>query len=230
VIHHYLIDQAGRTGGGAALPDVIENWDSHTAFEVTVRAPAGKKFQITIPPGTSAGFGGFLMWESGDRGGFSATGPISVEFANLEGSAPDFSESDAVLSDSHGFFGVFDLESTLIVSDLAFTSATIRGTVSPQVTGGGTRTFVAHRESFLSIYHTIAGPTVAIVDANAISASAAVPNIAIDQKRDGELLLTFTGTLEVAPMPSGPFEDVPGNPQGSYAVAKESQHFFRVRK
>lgn len=207
------------------------NWDTNTAFALTISAPDGKKFAVTVPPGARAGFDAFLWWEAGDRGGFSGSGRIGVSFENLEGSAPDFYESDAVLSSSHGFFGVADLESTLITEDLAFTAMTIYGYVSPQVTGSGTRTWVPHHESRLMIYNRDPAVTVAIVAVENPSPQTAtgLPMLRINAAANGSIIVTFSGALQFAASPGGPFQDVPGKPQGSYTAPAGVTQFFRAR-
>ena len=145
---YFLIDQDQNSGGGAILPSVSVDWDSHTQFAVTIAAPAGMKFLVHVPAGRSVGFGGFLWWES-TRGGESPVGPVMATFAGLEGTAPEFSRSDCVLSSSHGYFGFFDLEGTTVANDFSFTSLTLTGTVLPQYTGNGSEDYIPHRESSL---------------------------------------------------------------------------------
>ena len=178
-----------------------------------------------------AQFGAFLWWETGDRGGFSGSGPVVVTFENLEGDAPNFYESDAVLSSSHGFFGIVDLESTPIVSDLAFTAMTIRGSVSPQVTGSGLQTFVPHNECSLLVHDLAGGATLTLVpvtDPQALAASSQ-PKVSISRNSNAEPVLYFKGVLQASASVGGPFEDVPGNPQSGYKIPAGSAQFFRVR-
>ncbi len=106
-----------------------------------------------VPAGRAVGFGGFLWWES-TRGGFSPPGSVAVKFGGLEGTPPVFSGSEAVLSDSHGFFGFMDLEGATVTNDFAFTSITLTGTVVPQYTGNGTENYIAHHESSMQLFYT----------------------------------------------------------------------------
>lgn len=152
---NYLIDQDQSSGGGGVLPMVSVNWDTYTQFRFTVSAPSGMKFLVAAPPGRGVSFGGFLWWES-TRGGFSAPGQVTATFADLEGTAPKFSQSDSVLSDSHGFFGFADLEGTAVTNTFAFTSLTLTGTVAPQYTGNGTENYLPHLESSLRLYYSTA--------------------------------------------------------------------------
>jgi len=165
----FLIDQDQSSGGGAVLPAVSTGWDTKTKFTLTVAAPAGQKILISPPAGRLARFGGFLIWES-TRGGESPIGPVSVSFTGLEGVPPDFAGSDAVLSDSQGFFGFTEVTSSEFTNELAFTSMTLTGTVSPQYTGFESQDFVAHHESSLQLSSPISGggdtgPIVSIVPA-----------------------------------------------------------------
>jgi adhesin HecA-like repeat protein len=149
----YLVDQDQSSGGGGVLPDVSVNWDTNYQFKLTVTAPPGQKFLVEVPPGRAAGFSGFLWWES-TRGGFSPPGEVEASFTDLEGTPPQFTESDSVLSDSHGFFGFMDLEGTLVTNNFAFTSITLKGTVTPQYTGNGTETYLPHLHSSLAVYYS----------------------------------------------------------------------------
>jgi hypothetical protein len=224
----YFIDQDQTSSGGGVLPTANVNWDTNMAFEVTIAAPANKRFAVTIAQGGNARFGGFLWWEAGDRGGFSPSGPITVQFEELKGKAPDFSQSDAVLSSSHGFFGAMDMESSAVTKNFAFSAMKIRGTVSPQVTGLGERTFVPHHESILVISGD--GVNVELVPNEAGDVAAVIePAVAARAALNGSMILSFNGTLQSAPSPEGPYEDVAGNPQGSYITAGGSVRYFRVR-
>jgi hypothetical protein len=178
-----------------------------------------------------AQFAAFLWWETGDRGGFSGSGPVAVTFENLEGDAPNFHESDAVLSSSHGFFGISDLESTPIVSDLAFTAMTIRGNVSPQITGSGAQTFIPRHECSLFVHDMGGGAklTLAPIEDPQVQAALATPkaSITLDAQRVPQLY--FKGILQTSSAVEGPFHDVPGKPQSGYKIPAGSAQFYRVR-
>ena len=152
----FLVDQDQSSGGGGVLSSASVNWDTNNQFKLTVAAPPDMKFQVTVPPGSSVRFGGYLWWES-TRGGFSGSGPVTASFADLEGIAPVFDESNAVLSDSHGFFGIADLEGTGVTNSFAFTAITLTGTVAPQYTGNGTEDYVPHLESSLFLVYSMTG-------------------------------------------------------------------------
>lgn len=69
----------------------------------------------------------------------------------------------------------------------------------------------------------------------AVSASPATtptPTLSISQESTGDVVVTFGGTLQAGPSLSGPFEPVPGNPQGTYRVPAANQtsaQFFRAQ-
>ena len=55
-------------------------------------------------------------------------------------------------------------------------------------------------------------------------------NVILDP--NGDVRVTFTGTLQAAPTADGTFIDVAGNPQGTYTLLKgslSSQQYFRSR-
>src|SRR5207244_4413370 len=103
-VRDVLIDQSQNSGGVGVLPSVSSNFDTNNQFVLTISAPRGQKFLVKVPPREAVRFGGSLLWES-TRGGESPPGPVAVRFGGLEGTPPDCSQSDSVLSDSHGFFG-----------------------------------------------------------------------------------------------------------------------------
>ena len=73
--------------------------------------------------------------------------------------------------------------------------------------------------------YAIVGEVVASV------APRAEPAIAIAVQPNGDVTVTFTGTLEMASTLEGPFLEAPGNPQGVYTIPKASltlQQFFRA--
>jgi hypothetical protein len=184
VVGDYLVAQDMTLGGGV-LPSVAINFDNYNQFALTVSAPAGRKFFVKVPAGTAVGFGGEISWES-TGGGLSPAGPVTVSFADVEGTPPDFAESDAVLSDSHGFFGFYDIISTRFTNDLAFSSMTLTGTVVAQHTGLGALNFAPHNASFLVLaYRTLQtndpGRFVSIIPAGA-------PHLALSLRADAVML------------------------------------------
>ncbi len=154
---NFLVDQDQSSGGGGVLEELSINWDTNSQFKLTVAAPPGMKFSVNVPAGKVARFNGFLWWES-SRGGFSAPGNVVASFTDVEGVAPTFSGSDSALSDSHGFFGFSEVQSSGITNSFAFTSLTLIGTVVPEPTGHGTESYTPHLESFLQIQYPAAGP------------------------------------------------------------------------
>ncbi|HEY0550670.1 MAG TPA: hypothetical protein VGF13_13780, partial [Verrucomicrobiae bacterium] len=115
----FLIDQNQSSGGGAVLPAVSANWDTNIQFALKVSAPAGHKILVRPPSGRGVRLTGFLWWKKLNGGGSSPIGQVDVSFENLEGTAPDFAGSDAVLSKSHGFFGFSEISSTAFSNELA---------------------------------------------------------------------------------------------------------------
>jgi hypothetical protein len=153
-VSDYLVDQDQSSGGGGVLGSASVNWDTKDQFVLTVSAPPGMKFLVKPPPGAEElSFNGFLWWES-EQAGVSEPGTVAVSFGGLEGTPPDFAPSISALSDSHGFFGFYRARSGVFTNEFAFTSMTLTGTVAPQHTGLGTRDFVPHRESQLSVTYT----------------------------------------------------------------------------
>jgi len=149
----FLIDQDQSSGGGGVLPAVSVNWDTNSQFQLTVAAPAGVRFVVAAPPGSTVKFGGFLLWES-TRAGASDLGPVTAHYTDLEGTAPEFSQNNSVLSDSHGYFGFIDLESTGVTNSFSFTALTLTATVPPQYTGNGTENYLPHLECSLQLYYS----------------------------------------------------------------------------
>ncbi len=167
-VSDFLIDQNQASGGGGVLPSISVNWDTNSQFMLTVAAPPGKRFLVQVPAGREVRFSGFLEWES-TRGGESPVGPVVVSFRDLEGTAPDFAGSDAVLSSSHGYFGFWEITSGPVTNDFAFASMTLIGHALPQYTGNGSENYVPHAQSSLRIAYAASdttndpGPFVSIV-------------------------------------------------------------------
>jgi hypothetical protein len=76
---------------------------------------------------------------------------------------------------------------------------------------------------------TFAYAMVGEVAVSAITA-APVPSVAIARNLNGEIAVTFTGTLQSASSPGATFTDVPGNPEGTYFPPDiTSPQYFRAR-
>lgn len=86
-----------------------------------------------------------------------------------------------------------------------------------------------------SVYLFVPGLTFTYAILGEVVVSAApsgVPSLSIARQSDGDVELTFTGTLQSASSLDGPFTDVPGNPVGSHVLPAgglSAQQFFRVR-
>jgi hypothetical protein len=236
LVADYLIDQNQSTGGGSVLQPVTVDWNTNSQFTLTVSAPPGMKFVVRVPDGQSAKFGGFLWWQS-TGGGVGPPGDVVVTFNGLEGTPPSFSESTAVLADSHGYFGFFDIDSTPFTSDLAFSAIVITGKPGPQYAASGALNFTPHYESSLQLVCTTSGtndpgPFVSIVSQVGPLRIAPPPEAHVAIDKNGDFTIAFNGTLQSSADPSGPFEDVVGNPLGVHVIPKASQtsqQFFRTR-
>jgi hypothetical protein len=234
VVQDFLIDQDHSSGGGAELPSLTVNWDANTQFALTVSAPAGQKFMVHVPSGKAVGFSGYLIWES-THGGSSGAGSAQVSFGGLQGTPPDFFGATPVLSDTHGFWGFTDLQGGSFSNDIAFTSITLTATVPPQFTGNGSENYSPDPECALQFSY----PTTSTIDPGQFVTLVPVeqpltipPSVALIRESNGDVTLTFTGILQSAAAIDASFDDVPGNPQGSYTIQKgnlESKRFFRTR-
>ena len=191
LVSDFLVDQNQSSGGGGVLPSVSVNWDTNSQFVLTVAAPPKKRFMVQVPAGRAVAFGGFMEWES-TRGGSSPVGPVAVSFSDLEGPAPDFFGSDAVLSSSHGYFGFSEITSGAITNDFSFTSVTFTGNALPQYTGNRTENYVPHSASSLQLSYTTSatndpGPFVSI------ASMTPAPAIQVDAVRPDGVALSVRG-------------------------------------
>jgi hypothetical protein len=75
--------------------------------------------------------------------------------------------------------------------------------------------------------------TYAILGEVVVSAAPeAAPSLSITRQSDGDIEVTFDGTLQSAPAMEGPFTDMPGNPRGTVvlsAAGLADRQFFRAR-
>src|SRR5262249_46400441 len=62
VVTDFLVNQTQEVGGGAVLPAVTVNLDGDTSISYTIAAPAGKKFVVHLPTGSSANMSLSLAW------------------------------------------------------------------------------------------------------------------------------------------------------------------------
>lgn len=168
----YLVDQKQISHGGATTPAITANFDTDHRFVLTIRAPAGQKFWVHVPPGQSVRLAGLLDWQGPDvlSNGPSEYGTATVSFGNLEGAAPGYFTRRAVLSQLHGFFGFNDIQSLAFTNDIAFTSITLTATVPNSGTGAGALSYAPSGDnSLVFFYHTTQtsdpGPFVSLVPA-----------------------------------------------------------------
>jgi hypothetical protein len=232
----FLINQSQVPVGGGVLANEIINFDENNRYTLKISAPPGKKFQIAPPPGQTVMFGGSLFWcvncnQGADPNDYYQYGTLSVSFDGLEGTAPSFLQPPSTLSRLHGLVS-FGSGSSVGPSDtIRFSSMTLAATVPNINTGQGALNYVPSGESRLSVSYSTSqasdpGPFVSLVLAPI------PPTLTIQPQSNGDVVITFGGILEASSKVSGPFEDVPGNPQGTYTILKASlaaQQYFRAR-
>jgi hypothetical protein len=234
----YFIDQRQTSGGGAVLPGVIVDWQTNNQFVLTVSAPPGDMFLLEPGVILAGKFSGSLLWGS-NSGGFSSPGPVQVRLINLQGAGADFSQSYSLLSDSQDRFGFGMIDSASFVKEMAFTSMVITGTVVPQPGMGGAMVFAPDTNSTLAFICATSqsidpGPRVTIVPYNLrLQAPFEIaPTIQFAVDDAGDFVVTYSGTLQSATSPNGPFSDVYGHPLNAFVVPKAYQPprlFFRTR-
>lgn len=236
-VFDFLVDQTQTTGGGAVLPSVQVNFDTNNQFELTIAAPPGEQFAVQVPPGQSVSLVGDLRWDA-FGGGSSGDGTTTVSFAGLSGIAPDLGSLTAVLAPQHNFFGYNNLVSTPLTNDFAFTSMTLTGTVPSLDLGLGSLAYTPEAGSRLGFsYATTAtndpGPFVSLQAAPSPAISAALLGVGVTRQPNGDVTLTFSGTLQSSTNLSRGFADVPTYPRGQYTIPKsqmKATEHFRVRQ
>jgi len=243
VVKDYLIDQSQISHGGGILPSVTANFDGSDQFVLKISAPAGKRFVVNVPAGQSVTMGGQLDWQGPNvlSNGPSEFGTTAISFEGLEGAAPDFVGQSAVLSLLHGFFGFNVIQSMTFSNDISFDSVTLTATVPSTDVGSGALNYTPLSGDALSFYYFTTqtndpGPFVSLVAPTPVAISlglaVAPASLSIKAASDGSSVITFTGTLQSAASPNGPFVDISSNPQGTYRIPKDSmgaQQFFRAR-
>jgi len=227
-VNDFLVGQSLIPGVGMLQP-TRRNFDTNNQYVLTISAPAGKRFVIHTR-GQSANFTGNPIWELGVMGGAdgASNGSVAVTFDGLSGTPPDFSPSRSFLANYHGSFGFSTLQSTPFTNDFSFRSITFTATFYSVYTNSGTLNYLPHGSSSFQLLTRTSqtndpGPFLFIVDE---------PTLALHAEPNGDVTLTFTGTLQSANSVYGPFEDVPGNPAGTYTVPRTSlaaQQYFRTR-
>jgi hypothetical protein len=236
-VYDFLVDQSQTSGGGAVLPSVQVDFDTNNQFELTIAAPPGMQFAVNVPPNQSVSLVGDLRWID-SYSGSSSDGTTTVSFAGLSGTAPDLSSLTAVLSPQHSFFGYNYLYSNPFTNSFSFTSMTLTGTVTSLNLGLGSLAYTPETDSGLGFsYATTAtndpGPFVTLEAAPAPGISAALLGVRITQLPNGDVTLTFAGTLQSCTILSQGFTDVPTHPRGQYTIPKSqlnAAEHFRVRQ
>jgi hypothetical protein len=236
-VSDYLVDQRQASGGGAVLPAVNVDFDTNNQFALTITAPPGKAFLVHVPDGQSVYFGGQLDWTA-LPGGSGDDGTTSITFNGLTGTAPAFADQTAALSTMHQFFGFNNIQSLPITSDISFTSVTLTATVPDLNVASGSLLYTPDGDSGLVFTYTTSqtsdpGPFVSLVAAPPQPAHAELLGVGIKMEPNGDVTLTFAGTLQASTNLNDGFTDVPGNPRGRYTIPKASlnasQH-FRTRQ
>src|SRR5262245_34922411 len=138
VVTDFLVNQTQEVGGGAVLPAVTVNLDVDTSVSYTIAAPAGEKFLIRLPTGSSANISLSLAWQTGAFG-FGNPVAFNTSFQNLVSAAPSFPGS-SIVSDNNQAFG-FDSSTPMFSNDLSFTSVTFTAAYSPRTLGQGPLTY-----------------------------------------------------------------------------------------
>ncbi|MGA2543103.1 MAG: hypothetical protein ABSG78_16255, partial [Verrucomicrobiota bacterium] len=166
----YLVDQRQVSGGGAVLPSVTADFDTHNQFVLTITAPPGQQFMVHVPDGQSVHLAALLDWQATNVSSYgpSAYGTTVVSFGNLYGTAPGYFAQSAVLSQLHGFFGFNDIQSLAITNDLAFTSVALTATVSETNVGAGVLNYTPSSDDAFVFYYATTqtndpGPFLSIV-------------------------------------------------------------------
>jgi hypothetical protein len=199
-VFDFLVDQTQITGGGAVLPSVQVNFDTNNQFVLTIAAPPGKQFAVHVPSGQAVSLVGDLRWYD-SYSGSSGDGMTTVSFAGLSGTAPDLGQLTAVLSAQHSFFGYNDLSSNPFTNDFSFASMTLTGTVPSLNLGLGLLAYTPETESHLGFSYVTAatndpGPFVSLEAAPSLGISAALLGVGIKVQLNGDVTLTFAGTLQ----------------------------------
>jgi hypothetical protein len=138
VVTDFLVNQTQEVGGRAVLPAVTVNLDLDTSISYTLTAPAGKKFVIQLPAGSSANMSLSLDWQTGAFD-FGTSAAFNASFQNLVGVAPSFPSSSFVGANNQSFD--FASSTPVFSNDLSFTSVTFTTTYDPRMLGQGPLTY-----------------------------------------------------------------------------------------
>ncbi len=138
IVTDFLVNQTQEVGGGAVLPAVTVNLDVDTSISYTIAAPAGEKFVIHVPVGSSANMSLSLAWQTGAFD-FGTSAAFNASFQNLVGVAPSF-PSNSIVGDNNQSFD-FASSTPVFSNDLSFTSVTFTTTYDPRTLGQGPLTY-----------------------------------------------------------------------------------------
>jgi hypothetical protein len=232
----WLVDQSQSSGSDGMFYLVLGMFNpGANQFEMTISAPSGKQFLVQIPAGQAIRFVGRIEWTKflGTVVPPAEFGSVSVDFSDLNGAPPDFSASQSWLNGSGPIFdsfGFYNLESTTFTNELAFSAITMTATVQGTGFSHVPQVYYPTSNSAFGLHYVTAetndpGPFVFIV-------SAPIPVVNLVLQTNGDIAITFTGVLQYANSANSSFDDVPGNPKGTYSIPKASltnHQYFRAR-
>jgi hypothetical protein len=162
----------------------------------------------------------------------------TVSFAGVGGTAPDLGGQTSVLAAQHNFFGFNDFQSNPFTNDFSFASLTLTATVRNLDIGSGTLAYTPEDYAVLSFcYDTTAtsdpGSFVSLQPIPSTLVRPELLGVGITMQPNGDMTLTFLGTLQSSTNLAQGFVDVPGYPQGQYTIPKaqlKTTEHFRVRQ
>jgi dockerin type I repeat protein len=134
LVTDFLVNLTQQVDGGSTLASATVDLDTDTSISFTVAAPAGEKFVIRVPDGSSANMQLSLTWETlnpdtGSRAAFDAS------FDDLVGVAPSFPSSSFVGDNNQSFS--FASTTPSFSGQMSFSSLTFTTTYSPRKLGLG---------------------------------------------------------------------------------------------
>jgi hypothetical protein len=237
VVRDTIIDQNQYYGGGGIVEPVNTQFGTNQQFALTIAAPEGKKFLVQPLPSQNARFAGHIVWsynQFGGTPGAAGYGTVEVSFANLEGTAPDFTGNQSMIGYYNGAFGYETISSAPFANSFSFTSMTLTATVSPPYINTEALNYIPRSDCILYVTSGTTstndpGYIVAIVPANESLARPLPSVLRTWTEANGDVTVRFSGNLEHSGSPTGPFTPITGK-HDVYTVPVASQgesRFFR---
>jgi len=240
VVTDLIVDQGQSTPGTGVLPKWRANFDQADPISMTVSAPPGQKFVVRPPAGRAVRFSGSLKWGYNQNGGPTVPGPVAVSFTGLEGVAPSFAASGAVLAPYHGYFGFENIQSTEVTGELKFESITFTTSLSSSYTGSGTLNYSPITASTFGLLYQTTEQT----DPGSfvsLEAGATPPALSVTSAGPGQIQIRWTSAdtgfylQEATSLPSVNWQFVPGvitvGQEHSVNLSVSGDHrFFRLLK